>query len=262
MSLARNRHGIDDGARRSRRRRLLQALARASRLRSLFASGAPRVRELGEPLDEGFHGDQYLLRLVAWLATQVGAFIETGSNVGTTARYVADTYPALQVYSCECDDAAFQIARRHLEARPNARAFHEMSPKFLYDLHDEKPELRSQLNLYWLDAHGYGFAWPLADEVAFLTSTLDRAFVLIDDFRVPGRPDFSFDRYGDQVCCFEAIEPAIQSGRTYRLVYPRYTEHTSRHHPLVGVGLLEFGVGEFALPEGLSENFSVRTITR
>lgn len=203
-----------------------------------------RERELSPVLETGFHGDRHLLRLVDWLAPQAQAFVETGANVGTTARYVARRFPRLAVHSCESDARACEAARRHLAPFPNARLSHAESPAFLIDLHARHPELGRGPNLYWLDAHGYGFRWPLVDEVAFLSSRLERALLLIDDFRVPGRPEFRFDAHDGQVCCFETIEPALCRGRRYRLVYPDYSEHTSPHHPLTGYGLILWGVEE------------------
>ena len=50
--------------------------------------------------------------------------------------------------------------------------------------------------LFWLDAHGYGFKWPLKDEVRFIAEKFKHAYILIDDFKVPGLGCFGFDEYG------------------------------------------------------------------
>ena len=224
-------------------------------------SSASATRALDPILDVGFHGDRHLLRLVDWLAKQSQAFIETGANVGSTARYVASRFAPLPVYSCESDASAFAAARNHLAPHPHARVEHARSPDFLYRLHERHPELLDQQNLYWLDAHGYGFRWPLVDEVAFLTSRLERALVLIDDFRVSGRPEFQYDQYDGQVCAIETIRDALHPGRSYTLVVPTYSEHTSPHHPLVGVGLIQFG-SDLELPDTLRSHFAAETIER
>jgi lysophospholipase L1-like esterase len=209
--------------------------------------------------DVGFHGDEYLMRLVAHLAPQCHAFIETGSNVGSTAAYVARSCPHLAIYSCEADDTSFAIATERLAPHPQAKVFHQPSPQFLHDLFASHPDLSRHNNLYWLDAHGYGFRWPLKDEVAFLTRTLDRGMILIDDFRVPGRPEFRFDQSEDQVCAIESIAPDLDPRHDYHLVYPAYTQRTSEHHPLTGVGLIVFGDADFSLPPDLQPLF---TLTR
>lgn len=203
----------------------------------------------------GFHGDRYLLELVELLAARARAFVETGANLGTTTRYMANRHPELPVYSCEPDADAWQACRETLAPYPNAHVSRLDAVTFLHRLHEDHPSLRSSSNLYWLDAHGFGFRWPLTEEVAFLTTTLQRSFLLIDDFRVPGRPDFLFEQYDDQVCSVETIAPAIAPGATVRLFYPRYRERTSFHHPLVGTGLLVLGDPDFQLPHTLQESF-------
>jgi hypothetical protein len=228
-------------------------------IRAVQAYRRPR-RELAALLDEGFHGDRHLLRLVAWLAGHAHAFIETGANVGSTARYVARTFADLPVYSCESDARACAEAQKNVASLANAQIVHRESPAFLYELHERHVELCRHRNLYWLDAHGYGYRWPLVDEVGFLTSRLDSALILIDDFRVPGRPEFQYDTYADQVCCFETIAPALRRNRTYTLVYPDYSEHTSAHHPRVGVGLIVFGSDDLVMPDALCRHFRCETI--
>jgi hypothetical protein len=95
--------------------------------------------------------------------------------------------------------------------------------------------------LFWLDAHGYGFKWPLREEVSFITGHFQTAYVLIDDFKVPGLDCFGYDLYDGQECSFDYIRDALDESIEYSLYYPSYTERTSRHHPLRGWGLIEFG---------------------
>lgn len=232
---------------------------REERLRRRAARQQAKQARKTITVEAGFHGDAYLMQLVAHLAAQCHAFIETGCNVGSTAAYVARTFSHLRVHSCEASDESHAIAAERLAAFANVELRKELSPQFLYDLFERAPDLRGHLNLYWLDAHGYGFRWPLKDEVAFLTRTLDRGFILIDDFRVPGRPDFAFDQSEDQVCAIETIRPDLDARHRYTLIYPAYTQRTSEHHPLTGVGLIVFGVADFALPVDLAPHFTVTT---
>lgn len=212
-----------------------------------------------QPLPVGFHGDEYLLRLVDAIAPRCTSFIETGCNVASTASYVARTYPTLRVSSCEPDLEAFEVAERTLAMSASATVVNEPSPGFLHALFDVEPELAQECSLCWLDAHGYGYRWPLADEVALLTSRCDSGFLLIDDFQIPGRPDFAFDEYDGQVCGLELVRPALAGGKTYQLFLPCYSEHTSPHHPLVGTALITFGV-EFELPQDLKSAFIMERI--
>lgn len=220
-------------------------------------SGGPTTRDARtlKPLPVGFHGDAYLLCLVDAIVPHCRSFIETGCNVGSTASYVARTYPSLRTSSCEPDEQAFAVAERTLAMSASATVVNEPSPGFLHALFDADPEIAGETPLCWLDAHGYGFEWPLASEVSFLTSRCAAAFLLIDDFQVPGRPDFAFDEYNGQVCGLDLVRPALTRGKRYRLFLPAYTEHTSPHHPLVGTALIVFGV-EFELPETLKNAFT------
>ena len=208
--------------------------------------------------ETGFHGDRYLLAYVDHLMQQVESFVETGTNVGTTTRYMAKTYPKISIFSCEPDQMAFAYAKKSIRGYDqNVYLYYMPSPDFLYQVYDDYPMLIPSLNLYWLDAHGYGFKWPLADEIAFITSRIDRAIIMIDDSEVPGQPQFQFSKYDGQVCNQVYIVNALTPEKTYTLGYPTYTEHTSPHHPLVGWTIIAFG--DVQLPGG--DNFSFHTLT-
>jgi len=189
----------------------------------------------------GFHGDVHLLRLVHRLLPTADTFIETGTNVGTTLGWVASTFPRLPCFSCEPDARAASIAREHACTRQGVQVFDETSQDFMRRLEREHAQLFEGTPFVWLDAHGYGFEWPLLEEVAFVTRRFQRGFLFIDDFRVPGAGEFGFASYDDQSCSFEYIESAIAPGLEYDLYYPSYDEHTSPFHPLRGWVLIAFG---------------------
>lgn len=214
-------------------------------------------RQMSQHMDVGFHGDRYLLDLVGCLFQHCQAFIETGANVGTTASYVGRTFPHVPSYSCEPDPTAFATASENTKDLSQVQIFNQLSPDFLYSLHQEHPELVPQTNLYWLDAHGYGFQWPLNDEVRYVTETLSSGCILIDDFRVPERPEFKFCQYDGQICEFEMIAPHLSHKHQYTVIYQNYTDRTSSHHPLVGVILIVFGIPNFQLPAEMVDKFSV-----
>lgn len=192
----------------------------------------------------GFHGDRYLQELVASLMPSVQSFIETGTSVGTTLAYVASAYPHIPCLSCEPDRWSYRQARRHTKALPNAFIYNEESGDFLARIRLQRPDLFGQSALFWLDAHGRGFTWPLRNEIAFVTTHFEAAYILIDDFRVPGLANFGYDVYQDQECSFEYISDVLNPNHQYQLCYPSYTDHTSEYHPLRGWGLIEFGHSE------------------
>ncbi len=193
------------------------------------------------PLAEGFHGDRHLQTLVDLLAGRAEIFLETGANVGSTLGYVARRYPNLTCLACEPHPAACAVAREHACVRAGVELFAETSQDFLARLSRERGALLDRTVLAWLDAHDHGFAWPLREEVAFLTARFPRGYLLIDDFKVPHDARFGFDAYSGAECSFAYVEQALAPDVAFRLYYPAYSEHTSPWHPLRGFGLIQFG---------------------
>ena len=189
----------------------------------------------------GFHGDRYLLTIVDFLLTKTSTFVETGTNVGSTLSYVARKYPNIKCLSCEPDHVAFANALQNTKESSNVNIFNETSQKFLKRLSKFYPDIFIQNTMFWLDAHGYGFEWPLREEIYFITRSFSNGYILIDDFKIPEKENFGFDKYGDQECSFDYIRDAIKLGLDYHLYYPSYSETTSSFHSLRGWGLIDFG---------------------
>jgi len=201
----------------------------------------------------GFHGDKYLLDFVDVLTKEVDIFIETGANVGSTLVYFAHKYPHIPCLSCEPDIEAFHHAQRNLANASNATLYNQTSQEFLITLEKQYPDVFRKPTLFWLDAHGYGFKWPLKEELAFITAKFSHAWILIDDFKVPGLDGLGYDVYEEQVCAFDYIKDALNPAQSYSLYYPNYTEHTSQHHPLRGWGAMVFNRSSaFQIPASLS----------
>ena len=79
--------------------------------------------------------------------------------------------------------------------------------------------------------------------------------MLIDDFLVPGIDCFSYDEYDGQICSFNYIKGSLSYKHEYRLYYPTYINRTSKHHPLRGWGLVEFGhAAELETSERIKRN--------
>lgn len=214
--------------------------------------------------DVGFHGDQYVLDLVDYLVEDsagpgVLAFIETGANLGNTACYVAKRFNSLQVFSCEPAPAAYRIADQRAAKLSNLTIRSLASPAFLDRIYKEHPMLARQTNLFYLDAHGYGFDWPLRDELRWITTHHDRALILIDDFQVPHGPHFGFDSYKNQVCGMDHCRSALDRRHDYSITYPTYSARTSTFHELRGTGLISFGL-QLALGADLSRSFATASM--
>jgi len=205
----------------------------------------------------GFHGDRYLMDLADFFLSQSRAFVETGAFSGTTTCYVARKFPNIEIYSCEPHSVSFKHAVSQCKKYRNIDISKTSSPKFLYELIMSLPRIKSQFNTYFLDAHGFGFYCPLLDEVRFLTNNTNSGVLIIDDFKVPGRPEFGYDYCGEQEYSFDLIESSLCKSKEYTIIYPAYTERTSQWHPLRGACVIVFGADDFLLPENLSRNFSV-----
>jgi hypothetical protein len=200
----------------------------------------------------GFHNDGYLLALVDVLAPECTMFIETGSAVGETLSYVARRYPHLTCLSCEPDRRAYRHALRNTAALQNVRLYNQTSQQLIERISTEYAPAIPQRVLCWLDAHGRGFAWPLRQEVAFVTNHFSSAYILIDDCRVPARDWFGYDTYDGQECSLEYIRDSLNPALDYGIYYPTYKERTSQHHPLRGWMLLAYGARrDLSLPPPL-----------
>lgn len=229
-----------------------------SGLFSFFHEHAPEAlathseRQLSQFIDVGFHGDKYLLGLAGQLAAKSKVFVETGSNVGSTLAYVAKNNPQIRCLSCEPDPAAFAEANKHAGKYGNVSLFRGTSQQFINYLSERGAEIFTEPSFFWLDAHSYGFEWPLKAELEFITQNFKSGFILIDDFKVPGRDHFGYDQYGEQICSFDYVKGALNSKFQYQLYYPTYDDRTSRHHPLRGWGLIIFGCDDFRIPDQIA----------
>lgn len=182
-----------------------------------------------------FHGDpQYQLLVDAILKhAQASDFVETGSFLGRSTAWVAQRWPQVQVHSTEINPEFFQTAQRRLSAWPNVHLQLGHSVQFITEL--VQPGKLGKLPVFFLDAH-WEEDWPLPRELALIRAACPRAIIIIDDFRVPTQPLFSFDDYGsDKVCAFEAILPHLSRDTMSANLLPCYgREAVPSHANLVG----------------------------
>jgi len=201
-------------------------------------------------LDIGFHGDKHLINVINYIIGNCVYFIETGTNVGSTLRFVAKQFKNVMCFSCEPDKAAYEYALQNID-EDNVKIFNEGTKDFLDRLMDSYSEVFDQNVVFWLDAHGCGFDWPLKYEIEFITNKFKKAFIFIDDFKVPGCEVFGYDSYNGQECSFEYIKDSLNPDLTYNIYYPTYTEKTSLFHPLRGWCLVHYGAERLNLPQEL-----------
>ena len=182
----------------------------------------------------GFHGDQYLISLIFSLLKHADLFIETGASTGSSLVYTGRNFPELKCYSCEPREEAFNQARINSEKFKNIEITNIQSLDFLRDLVENGKVRPWDKCLFWLDAHGLGFEWPLQKELSFITSRFKKSWIFIDDFMVPDRPQFGYDKYNDQICNIDYIKDHLYLDDDHEIYVPSYTEKTSKHHPLRG----------------------------
>jgi len=238
----------------------MQQTSASRTARNAAARAASSARPGSSESDLGFHADQHLLALVDCFLPHCANFIETGANLGNTVLYVARKYRHLRAFSCEPGIAAFAAASQRAASVPNCVIRETTSPEFFDDLVREFPDLLTQLNFFHLDAHGYNFHWPLWDEAAWITRHLPRAVILIDDLKIPGRPDFGFDQHEGQICAMDSIRPVMNNAHTYTLLTPTYSDRTSPTHPLRGHGLITFGDVPLHLNEEVKRKYQAETV--
>lgn len=188
----------------------------------------------------GFHGDLRLSVPVEYCLEKSDVFIETGTNQGRTLKFVGSKFPELPCYSCEIDPKKANKAISNCKGMSNVNIFTMGSIEFL-NLNVIQ-ELGNKTATFWVDAHGNGFEWPLQEEIEIITSTFDKAFVFIDDFKVPRKKQFGYDAYNGQRCSYKYIKDHFQWD-SYDIYYPDYEGRTeTMYHPLRGWGLFTHGV--------------------
>ncbi|MGA8164507.1 MAG: class I SAM-dependent methyltransferase [Waddliaceae bacterium] len=81
------------------------------------------------------------------------------------------------------------------------------------------PKLSKEPVLFYLDAH-WQKHWPLRNELIEISKThRDNCIIVIDDFKVPGRNDIPYDRFGANACSYPYIQSQLE------LVFSEYTMH-------------------------------------
>jgi len=198
-------------------------------------------RKIYPVFEKGFHGDDFLIDIVNYVLSDCVNFIETGSAEATTLSFVAKNHRDIKCYSCEPDKKVFAHATKQITQFSNVDLRNTYSPDLIVDIVKEKPQILKENTCFWLDAHGYGFKWPLREELSFILENFSKSFIFIDDFKVPGQPQFGFDTYEDQECSLKFIADILDKFER-KIYFPAYSEVTSEYHPLRGWVLIESGV--------------------
>jgi hypothetical protein len=142
----------------------------------------------------GFNGQSHRKRMFADIVSAIGAdcIVETGTWLGNTTGYMAETYQK-PVYSCEISPRFHALAKMRLAGLPNIHLELGDSRQFLRKL--AQTGLAGQSVFFYLDAHWYEDL-PLETEVGLISANWHRFAIMIDDFKVPDDPGYTYDAYG------------------------------------------------------------------
>jgi hypothetical protein len=176
----------------------------------------------------GFHGDAVYRRLVLGLleAFPFTSFVETGTSRGYSTELVAMTYPKLPVFTAEVLDETYQTSKFALGRYPNVVQLLGSSDEVVAKLIGERKI--GELPLFYLDAHWEAY-WPLLAEMRHIAGARLRTCMVIDDFEVPGQPQFEYDTYPPAGgspggnCNLDYMLPALDEANVYHAAFPRYT---------------------------------------
>ena len=180
--------------------------------RTIGAIDFYRFPERGSAWGGPFNGQSNRLDLFKAIVDCVhpAAIVETGTYLGTTTEYMAET--GLPLYSIEGNSRNFGYARARLQQRSNV-SLRQGDSRTELDWLLRGP-LRSKCDaalFFYLDAH-WGADLPLAAEIDIIFSRSAKAVVMIDDFQVPNDPGFGYDDYGlGKALNFQYIAPLVQT---------------------------------------------------
>ena len=167
-----------------------------------------------------FNGQPMRCRLFAELIERAApsAIVETGTYLGTTTEFMADT--GLPIFTIEGDPQNYGYARARLWHRKNVRIFRGDSRAVLGTLFDARLRpLADRTLFFYLDAH-WNDDLPLAEELEIIFSRCPAAVVMIDDFQVPLDSGYAYDDYGaGKALCPAYIAPIVSAHRL-RVFYP------------------------------------------
>lgn len=149
--------------------------------------------------------------------------VETGTNMGDTAEYLAKNYPKIKIVTTETHRDFFNFSRKRLIKYKNVFCLNESSEKIV------RIEDTEKLNtLYYLDAHWESY-WPLSDEI----KNISRGVICVGDFNIE-HYSFGYDHYNDIICDENLVRNTGFVGK----IYTNNPFCTKYQYPLLQTGRL------------------------
>jgi hypothetical protein len=130
--------------------------------------------------------------------------VETGNFNTETTPFLAFLFE--KVYTLGIDQSIVKKSTAKLSLYPNIEIIYGYTPDCLHQI---LPNLQTKPILFYLDSHWQSH-WPLLDELDEISEThRDNCIIVIDDFKVPGRPDIPYDSFEQHECSFEYISNSL-----------------------------------------------------
>ncbi|HEY3932572.1 MAG TPA: hypothetical protein VGM58_09420 [Verrucomicrobiae bacterium] len=221
-----------------------QRLAKRLEQNTWLAAGLRRTR--GWLYGEGwgaFHCDLIYRRLMLDLldAFHFTAFVETGTCRGYSTEFIASHHRQLPVFTSEVVQSSYELSKDALSKYLNVTPHLGNSSDWIGDMLSKRKF--GDFPLFFLDAHWQRY-WPLRDELRHIANAKLRTVIVIDDFEVPGHPQFGYDIDGGsdvvegEKCNLDYIRPSFLSTNTYHAIFPKYSRQdakiSSRHGAVRG----------------------------
>lgn len=140
-----------------------------------------------------------------------------------------------QLISVELDEERAQKGRALFDNNPNISIVKQSSEEFMDIFVDElsgKSEKREGV-FFYLDAHWNEY-WPIKEEIQAI-DRLDQYVLCVDDFFVPGRPEFGFDVYQGLPCSWKTLSPWFRDSEV-QIYYPFRSNRDNRGWVLIFKG--------------------------
>ena len=179
-------------------------------------------------------GDNILIDSVKFLAKNCTSITETGTYLGWTTMFFAQEFPGKHIYTSEVSEEYYNKAKEYLINCKNVKMFLEPSQKVIPKLIYTKS--LGDNPFFFLDAHCQEF-WPLEEELKIICRNLDRAIILIHDFKVPHKWRFGYDAWSGKECSFKLVNEAFT--KPYKYILPTHShkdafKNNEPHHDLRG----------------------------
>lgn len=211
------------------------------------------------------HGDLVLRSMLEALAetANITSVIETGTYRGDSTLLFSKLFPRADVYTLDINPIYSYYTKTRLRTVPNVQCLLGDSKYLIPGLIASGSLGRRPL--FWLDAH-WGDAWPLESEVRSISRQLTEAVIMIDDFRVPGEPQFDYDlgsgRYDRRPCDFDLIRNELDPHQHYDVLYPRYGADVALDASVPNRGSLHGYVAIFQNLGDVFQDFYARPLIR